>query len=283
MKLQRLSVLDIVAMKRRGERIAAVTAYDYTSGQIVDAAGIPFVLVGDTLGMVVQGHETTLPVTLDHIIYHSQMVERGTRRALLVGDLPFMTYQVSIEDALRNAARLMKDGRVGAVKVEGGREIAGTVERLVRAGIPVCGHLGFTPQSTHAKGGPRIQARDAETALAMVSDAKALEDAGAFAIVLELVPAIVAQAISERLTIPTIGIGAGPFCDGEIQVFHDLCGLYTDFQPRHTKRYLNGAHDMVAAMREFAREVATRKFPGPEQTSDLKTESAERFRALLDS
>lgn len=283
MKLQRFSVLDIVAMKRRGERIAALTAYDYTSAQMVDAAGVPFVLVGDTVGMVVQGHETTLPVTLDHIIYHAQMVERGTRRALLVGDLPFMTYKISMEDALRNAARLMKDGRVGAVKLEGGAEIAPAVERLVRAGIPVCGHLGFTPQSTHAKGGPRIQGRDPDAAVALVADARALEDAGAFAVVLELVPATVAQVMSQRLTIPTIGIGAGPHCDGEIQVFHDLLGLYTDFQPRHTRRYLNGSHDMVEALRQFVRDVGARAFPGPEQTSDLKPESAERFRALLDS
>ena len=283
MKSQRLSVLDIVAMKRRGERIAALTAYDYTSAQIVDAAGVPLILIGDTLGMVVQGHDTTLPVTLDQIVYHSQMVERGTRRSLLVGDLPFMTYHVSLEDALRSAARLMKDGRVGAVKVEGGAEIAPTIERLVQAGIPVCGHLGFTPQSTHAKGGPRIQARDPDRALAMVADAQALEQAGAFAVVLELVPATVAKAISQRLTIPTIGIGAGPHCDGEIQVFHDLFGLYTDFQPRHAKRYLNLSHDIAEAARQFVRDVGTRTFPGPEQTSDLKPDSAERFLALLDT
>lgn len=282
MKLQRVSVLDIAEMTRRGERIAAITAYDYTSAQMVDAAGIPFILIGDTLGMVVQGHDTTLPVTLDQIIYHAQMVERGTRRALLVGDLPFMTYHVSTEDALRNAARLMKDGRVGAVKIEGGVEVAPTLEKLVRAGIPVCGHLGFTPQSTHTKSGPRMQARQAEAAVALLEDAKALEAAGAFAIVLELVPASVAKAISERIAIPTIGIGAGPYCDGEIQVFHDLLGFYTDFQPRHTKRYLNASHDIVMAMREYARDVATRMFPGQEQTSDLKTDQAERFHALLD-
>ena len=283
MKLQRLSVLDIVAMKRRNERIAALTAYDYTSAQMVDAAGVPFILIGDTLGMVVQGHDTTLPVTLDQIIYHAQMVERGTRRALLVGDLPFMTYQISLEDALRNAARLMKDGRVNAVKIEGGAEIAPTVERLVQAGIPVCGHLGFTPQSTHAKGGPRIQARDPAQAVKLVADAQALEQAGAFAVVLELVPATVAEVMSQRLTIPTIGIGAGPHCDGEIQVFHDLFGLYTDFQPRHTRRYLNVSHDIVEAMRQFVRDVSARTFPGPEQTADLQPESAQRFRELLDA
>lgn len=281
MKSHRHSVLDIVAMKQRGERIAALTAYDYTSAQMIDAAGVPFILIGDTLGMVVQGHETTLPVTLDHIVYHAQMVERGSRKALLVGDLPFMTYQISVEDALRNAARLMKEGRVGAVKVEGGAEVAPTIERLVRAGVPVCGHLGFTPQSTHAKGRPRMQARDPEAAAGLVADAQALEAAGAFAIVLELVPATVAQAISQRLRIPALGIGAGPHCDGEIQVFHDLFGFYTDFQPRHTRRYLNVSHDVAQAARQFVQDVATRSFPGPEQTSDLQPDLRDRFHALL--
>jgi 3-methyl-2-oxobutanoate hydroxymethyltransferase len=248
---------------------------------MIDAAGIPLILIGDTLGMVVQGHDTTLPVTLDQIVYHSQMVARGTQRSLLVGDMPFMTYQVSIEDALRNAARLVTDGKVGAVKIEGGIEIAPTVERLVRAGIPVCGHLGFTPQSTHAMGGPRVQARDPSAAVSLLADAKALEAAGAFAIVLELVPSSVSHEISQRLGIPTLGIGAGPHCDGEIQVFHDLFGLYTDFQPRHTRRYLNIAQDVVAAARQFIRDVDARSFPGPEQTSDLLPEAQERFRLLL--
>lgn len=268
-------------MKRRGERIAALTAYDYTSAQMIDAAGIPLILIGDTLGMVVQGQETTLPVNLDQIVYHSQLVVRGTTRALLVGDMPFMTFQVSVEDTLRNAARLMTEGGVGAVKIEGGIEIAPTIERLVRAGIPVCGHLGFTPQSTHAMGGPRIQARDPSAAVSLLADAKALEAAGAFAIVLELVPASVSHEISQRLRIPTLGIGAGPHCDGEIQVFHDLFGLYTDFQPRHTRRYLNVARDVVEATRQFMRDVDARSFPGPEQTSDLLPEAQVRFRSLL--
>jgi 3-methyl-2-oxobutanoate hydroxymethyltransferase len=277
----RLSTLDIVGMKRRGERIAALTAYDYTSAQMVDAAGVPVILIGDTVGMVVQGQDTTLPVTLDQIIYHAQMVVRGTQRALLIGDMPFMTYQISVEDALRNSARLMTEGRVGAVKIEGGATIAPTVERLVRAGIPVCGHLGFTPQSTHAMGGPRIQGREPSAAASLVADAKALEAAGAFAVVLELVPASVSQEISQRLSIPTIGIGAGPHCDGEIQVFHDLFGLYTDFKPKHTRRYLNAAQDITAAARQFVRDVSEGTFPGVEQTSDLAAEARERFRSLL--
>lgn len=281
MKSHRLSTLDIVAMKRRGERIASLTAYDYTSAQMIDAAGIPLILVGDTLGMVVQGHDTTLPVTLDQIIYHAQMVARGSQRALLVGDMPFMTYQVSVEDALRNSARLMTEGRVGAVKIEGGVAMAPTIERIVRAGIPVCGHLGFTPQSTHAMGGPRIQGREPSAAVSLVADAQALEAAGAFAIVLELVPASVSREISQRVTIPTIGIGAGPHCDGEIQVFHDLFGLYTDFQPRHTRRYLNVAQDVAAATHQFVRDVTEGTFPGAEQTSDLGPEAREHFRTLL--
>ncbi|HVF17289.1 MAG TPA: 3-methyl-2-oxobutanoate hydroxymethyltransferase, partial [Steroidobacteraceae bacterium] len=197
--------------------------------------------------------------------------------------MPFMTYQVSIEDALRNAARLITEGHVGAVKIEGGAEVAPTIERLVRAGIPVCGHIGFTPQSTHSMGGPRMQAREPATAASLVATARALEASGAFAIVLELVPASVSQEITQRISIPTIGIGAGPHCDGEIQVFHDLFGLYTDFQPRHTRRYLNVAQDIVAASREFARDVASGAFPGPGQTSDLTAEANAQFRALLDT
>lgn len=280
-KGQRLSTIDIVAMKRRGERIAALTAYDYTSAQMIDAAGVPFILVGDTLGMVVQGQDTTLPVTLDQIIYHAQMVARGSQRALLVGDMPFMSYQVSVEDALRNSARLLTEGKVGAVKIEGGTSIAPTIERLVSVGVPVCGHLGFTPQSVHAMGGPRIQGKDPSAAASLVADAKALEAAGAFAIVLELVPASVAQEISQRVSVPTIGIGAGPYCDGEVQVFHDLFGLYTDFKPKHTRRYLNVAQDVAIATRQFVNDVKEGTFPGAEQTSDLGAEAKAHFRALL--
>jgi len=188
MKTGQLTARDIVAMKHAGHRIAALTAYDYTSAQILDAAGVPLILIGDSLGMVVQGEDTTLPVTLDQIIYHSRCVARGTRRALLVADMPFMTYQASPEDALRNAARLLTEGRAGAVKVEGGTDVAATVRRMVSAGIPVCGHLGFTPQSAHALGAPRIQGREPSDAVSLVADAKALELAGAFAITLAIAP-----------------------------------------------------------------------------------------------
>ncbi len=281
MKTGRLTARDIVGMKRSGQRIATLTAYDYTSAQMLDAAGIPLILVGDTLGMVVQGEDTTLPVTLDQIIYHSKLVARGSHRALLVGDMPFMTYQTSAEDALRNAARLMVEGGVGAVKIEGGASVVPVVERLVRAGIPVCGHLGFTPQSTHALGGPRMQGREPSDAVALVADARALEAAGVFSIVLELVPASVAAEISRRLSIPALGIGSGPECDGEIQVFHDVFGLYTDFVPRHTRRYLDIAQDIAGAARRYAEDVKARAFPGPEQTSDLAPEALARFRSML--
>ena len=281
MKTGRLTPKDLLAMKRKRERIAALTAYDYTSAQMIDAAGVPFILVGDTLGMVIQGEETTLPVTLDHMIYHARAVTRGARRALVVGDMPFMTYQVTVEEALRNAARLVQEAKVGAVKIEGGVEIAPTVERLVKAGIPVCGHLGFTPQSTHTLGGPRMQGRTIADAAAMIADAEALEAAGAFAIVLELVPASLAEEITRRVGVPTVGIGSGPACDGEIQVFHDVFGLYTDFQPRHTRRYANVAEQIAAAARQYKDDVEQRVFPGPEQSSDLKPEVKERLRELL--
>jgi 3-methyl-2-oxobutanoate hydroxymethyltransferase len=282
MKTARLTAADIVAMKREGKRIAALTAYDYTSARMVDAAGVPLILIGDTLGMVVQGEDTTLPVTLDQVIYHARIVSRGTQRAMLIGDMPFMTYQISPEEALRNAARLMIEGKVGAVKVEGGADVAPTVERMVRAGIPVCGHLGFTPQSAHTLGGPRIQAREPAAAVSLIADAKALESAGAFAIVLELVPAVVAAETTRRISVPTIGIGSGPRCDGEIQVFHDLFGLYTDFQPRHTRRYLNVAEQISTAARHYVDDVSARTFPGPEQTRDLTEEAAQTFVSLLE-
>ena len=282
MKTDRLTARDIVAMKSEGRRIASLTAYDYTSAQMIDAAGVPVILVGDSLGVVVQGEDATLPVTLDQVIYHARMVARGSERALVIGDMPFMTYQISTEEALRNGARMMTEGQVGAVKIEGGMDVAPTVERMVKAGIPVCGHLGFTPQSAHTLGGPRMQAREPAAAMALLADAKALEAAGAFAIVLELIPAMVAEAVSKRISIPTIGIGSGPRCDGEIQVFHDLFGLYTDFQPRHTRRYLNVADQITAAARRYLEDVNARTFPGPEQTRDLTAESADAFSSLLE-
>ncbi len=261
---------DLIAKKRKGERFAAITAYDYTSAQIVDRAGIPVILVGDTLGMVVLGHEKTLSVSLDAMIHHTAAVTRGAQKALVIGDMPFMTYQVNPEDALRNAGRLMQETGCSAVKLEGGKEMAPTVAKLVNAGIPVCGHIGYCPQSTNATGGPRVQGKSIDAAKAMIEDALALEEAGAFAIVLELVPRSLAAMITERVSIPTIGIGSGVDCDAEIQVFHDLFGLYSDFVPKHTRRYLNLAEQLQDAAARYVDDVAERQFPGPLQSSDLK-------------
>jgi 3-methyl-2-oxobutanoate hydroxymethyltransferase len=278
----RLSVPDIVAMKQRAERIAAVTAYDYTSAQILDAAGVHLILIGDTLGVVVQGANTTVRVSLEDVIYHARMVARGSQRALLVADMPFMTYQASQPRALRNAARLISQADVAAVKIEGGdATVCRTVQRLVRAGIPVCGHLGYTPQSAHALGRPRVQARRPDDALRLIREAKALEGAGIFALVLELVPESVAREITARIHVPTIGIGAGIHCDGEIQVFHDLFGLYMDFTPRHTQRYLPGAELIGSAASQYVSDVVARRFPGPAQSSDLSPQMRCELEQLL--
>ncbi len=267
---------SLSAMKRRGEKIVALTAYDYTAAQILDAAGVDLILVGDTLGMVVLGHETTLPVTLDMMIHHTQAVVRGAQRALVVGDMPFLTYRLTPEQALENAGRLMSEGGCKAIKLEGGREMAPTVDRLVRAGIPVLGHLGYTPQSAHVFGTPRAHGRTESQAEAMLSDALALEAAGACAVVLELVPAQLAAEVTRRLTVPTIGIGSGVECDGEIQVFHDVFGLYTDFVPRHTHRYLSLAEAIGGAARDYIDAVRTRTFPGAEQTLSMDSAVLER-------
>lgn len=276
-----ISILDIQKMKVCGDRIAALTAYDYTSAQILERAGIPLILVGDTLGMVVLGHDSTLPVTLDVMISHTRAVTRAVNRPLVVADMPFMTYQISPEMAIENAGRLMQEAKCGAVKIEGGLSVAATIARLVACGIPVCGHLGYTPQSTHSLGGPRVQGRSVATAEMLVRDAEALQEAGAFAIVLELVPASLAAEIGQRLTIPVIGIGSGAGCDGEIQVYHDLFGLYTDFVPRHTRRYLELADQITEAARRFAADVSSGKFPGVEQTTDVEPEVLEVLRANL--
>jgi len=260
-KLRPVAIDDLQVWKQRGERIPVITAYDYTSAQIIDAAGIPVVLVGDTLGMVVLGHDSTIPVTLDAMIHHVRAVMRGRSRAFVVGDLPFMSYRISRAQALTNAARLLQEGGCHAVKLEGGREVAPTLARIVDTGIPVMAHIGFTPQSIHRFGRRRVAGKCAESAEALVRDALALERAGAFAIVLECVPIPLADELTHRLGIPTIGIGSGPGCDGEVQVFHDLLGLYSDFVPRHTKRALDLADRMRTALSTYADEVRRRVFP----------------------
>lgn len=256
-------------MKERGERIPVLTAYDYSLARLLDEAGVPVLLVGDSLGMVVLGHDSTIPVRLDDMIRATAAVRRGARRALVVADLPFMTYRVSEEEALRNAARLVQEGGAHAVKLEGGRSVAPLVRRLVDSGIPVMGHLGFTPQSVLQFGGVRVQGRAREAAAALLHDALALDEAGVFAIVLELVPTPLAGLISRRVGAPTIGIGAGPECDGEVQVVHDVLGLYPDFVPRHTRQYARLGETILAAVREYVADVQQRRFPTREQGTDM--------------
>lgn len=255
----RTQLSDIQRMKDRGERLVMVTAYDYTSAQLVDRTDIPLILVGDSLGMVIQGNSSTVPVTIDEMVYHTKAVMRGSSKALVVGDLPFLSY-TSPEQAIQNAGKLMQLGGCGAVKLEGGVNMAPTVRRLVDLGIPVMGHLGFTPQSVNQIG-MRVQGKTVAHARQLLDDALALEAAGAFAIVLELIPAALAKAITARLHIPTIGIGAGVGCDGEVQVWHDILGLYSDHLPRHTKRYADLGSTIEQALNQYAHEVRERSFP----------------------
>lgn len=256
-------------MKERGEKIAMLTAYDYPTARMIDEAGVPTILVGDTLGMVVLGYDSTIPVRLEDIIRHTGAVVRGAKRALVVADLPFMTYRVSVEEGLRNAARLVQEGGAQAVKLEGGRPVAELVRRLVDAGIPVVGHLGFTPQSVLQFGGARVQGRAREAAANMLADALALEEAGAFALVLELVPTPLAGLLSRRLAIPTIGIGAGPECDGQVQVISDILGLYPDFLPRHAKLYAHVADTIKTVAGEYLADVQAGSFPTAAQSAAM--------------
>jgi len=238
-----------------------LTAYDATMARLVEMAGIPIILVGDSLGMVVQGHETTLPVTLEQIIYHTQMVVRGTRKALIVADMPFGTYQASAEQAFLNAARLLQEGGAGAVKLEGGESLAPTVVRLTENGIPVMAHIGLTPQHVHQMGGWRVQGRALEAARTLVAAARAHEASGAFAVVLEGIPAALAAHITARLSIPTIGIGAGVGCDGQVQVLHDLLGLIEDFTPKHARHYAELGAAIREAVARYIADVENGAFP----------------------
>ncbi len=257
----RATIRDIQRLKAEKHRFAMLTAYDATMARLVEAAGIPIILVGDSLGMVVQGHETTVPVTLEQMIYHTQMVVRGTRKALIVADMPFGTYQASPEQAFLNAARLLREGGAGAVKLEGSQVLAPTVAHLTANGIPVMAHIGLTPQHVHQMGGWRVQGRDLAAARALVAAARAHEASGAFAVVLEGVPAALAAHITARLDIPTIGIGAGPSCDGQVQVLHDLLGLIEDFTPKHARQYAELGAAIREAVARYSADVAAGSFP----------------------
>ncbi|MEM9458214.1 MAG: 3-methyl-2-oxobutanoate hydroxymethyltransferase [Myxococcota bacterium] len=248
------------------EPLVMVTAYDATFARIFDDAGADILLVGDSLGMVIQGNDDTLAVTVDDIVYHCRAVARGARHAHIVGDMPFLSYQVSPEEALRNAGQIIAQGRAHSVKLEGGRTVAPTIERMVAAGIPVMAHVGLTPQSVHAMGGFRVQGRDHDAAERILADAKAVEQAGAYALVLEGIPGELAARITDLVSIPTIGIGAGVECDGQVLVCYDLLGLTPQLRPRFVKRYDELFERGVAAAREFCLEVRERRFPGPEHT-----------------
>jgi 3-methyl-2-oxobutanoate hydroxymethyltransferase len=259
--VQPVRVRDLQEKKQRGEKIAMLTVYDATMARLLDRAGIDVFLVGDSLGMVIEGYDSTLPVTLDAVRHHTQAVARGTRRALVVADMPFLTYQVSPEDAVRNAGALIQQGGAAAVKLEGGRAVVAVVNRLVEAGVPVMGHLGLLPQHVHQLSGYRMQARSQQDADQLLEDARALEHAGAFSVVLESIPAEVARTVTQQLTIPTIGIGAGPFCDGQVLVSYDAFGLNDEFVPSFVKQYANLGEQMVEAAREYAEEVRCGRFP----------------------
>ena len=262
---KRLTILDLRKMKDAGEKIAAVTAYDATAARLVDAAGCDVILVGDSLGMVVQGHDSTLPVTLEQMIYHSAIVRRGlargSGRAHLVGDLPFGSYQASADDAVKSAMRLVAEGGVEAVKLEGGFEYVEVIRRIVRAGVPVMGHIGLTPQSVHKMGGYIVQGKDSDKAQQLLKDARALEAAGCYAIVLECVPAELARIITAQLRIPTIGIGAGPHCDGQVLVLNDLLGMDDAFVPKFVKRFAEIGASVRGAISTYVGEVKAQTFP----------------------
>lgn len=259
--MARITVNDIKKMRENDERITMLTAYDYPTAKLADEAGIPVLLVGDSMGNVILGYESTLPVTVDDIARLGAAVVRGTKRAHVVLDMPFGSYQTGWQDAMRNAVRLIQETGGGSVKLEGGVRVAETVRKLVEAGIPVMGHVGLTPQSVNALGGHRVQGRTPREAVSVIADAKALEDAGAYAVVLETVPTALGHMITQRLRVPTIGIGAGPFCSGQVQVMHDMLGLFEDFKPRHARRFLEGADLFRKAFTAYREAVESGEFP----------------------
>ena len=257
----RVTITQIKEMKQKGEKFAMLTAYDYPTARLLDEAGVPVILVGDSLGMVVLGYDSTIPVTMEEMLHHTKAVARGTERAIVVGDMPFMSYQTSVEDALRNAGRFLQEAGATAVKLEGGVPMAETVRRLVSIGIPVMGHLGLTPQSLHQLGGHKVQGKAPAAAAKLLDDALALQEAGAFAIVLEGIPAPLGKLVTEKLAVPTIGIGAGPHCDGQVQVLHDLLGLCDRFVPKHAKQYAHLSDEIRDAVARYLDEVKSGAFP----------------------
>ncbi|MCE9647045.1 MAG: 3-methyl-2-oxobutanoate hydroxymethyltransferase [Chloroflexi bacterium] len=274
---RKVTTLAFRQKKERGEPVTMLTAYDYPTALAMDKAGVDSILVGDSLAMVVLGYENTLPVTMEEMLHHARAVARGAKTALLIGDMPFMSYQVSVEEAVRNAGRFLQQGGMDAVKLEGGRERADAVRAIVGTGIPVMGHLGLTPQSVHQLGGFRAQGKTASAAKRLLEDAQILEETGAFGIVLESVPARLAEYISKQISIPTIGIGAGAGCDGQVLVTHDLLGLFERFTPKFVKQYANFHEEMNKAFLEYIDDVETKRFPAPEHTVEMTDEEWAAF------
>lgn len=262
----KVTIQDFLKKKQGGQKITMLTAYDYPFAQIVDEAGIDAILVGDSLAMVVQGLENTLSVTMDEMIYHTKMVSRAVKKAMVVADMPYLSYQISIEDAVKNAGRFIKEAGAQAVKIEGGREVAEKVEAMTKAEIPVMAHIGLTPQAVHRMGGYKVQGRTEEAAKTLLEDAKILQEAGAFSLLLEAIPADLAAQITGDLAIPTIGIGAGPFCDGQVLVIHDVFGLFERFVPKFVKRYANLKEEALKAAKQYKEEVEKGIFPGKEHS-----------------
>jgi len=276
--MAKLTIPDLLNMAAKREPISMITCYDYPSARIIDQAGVDIVLVGDSVAMTVLGHPTTLPATMDMMVIFAEAVARGCERAFVIGDMPYMSYQVSREGAIRNAGRFMSEAAVDGVKLEGGRAVADAVVGIVRAGIPVMGHLGLTPQSASAIGGYKVQGRTADRAISLLEDALVLEQAGVFAILLELVPARIASEISEQLTVPTISIGAGTDCAGHCQIYHDVVGMFEAFTPRHAKRYADLGATLREALAQFVSDIKDRSYPGPEHAFKVKRDTLAALR-----
>ena len=277
MERKKVTIADLMQKKAEGQKITMMTAYDYPTAGLVDQAGIDTILVGDSLGMVMLGYDSTVPVTMDEMIHHCKAVSRGAKNSFIIGDMPFLSYQVSIEKAVENAGRFIKDASCDSVKLEGGSEMANVVKAIVTAGIPVCAHIGLTPQTATMLSGFKVQGKDAESAVKLVKSAKDLEEAGAFMIVMECIPDLLAEKITNELKIPTIGIGAGKDCDGQVLVYHDLVGLFERFTPKFVKQYINLSPDIRDALIQYKTDVENGSFPGPEHSFSMKQEEAQKI------
>jgi 3-methyl-2-oxobutanoate hydroxymethyltransferase len=277
---RKVTIPDVQKKKDERRKITMLTAYDYPSGRLIDEAGLDMVLVGDSLAMTVLGYESTIPITMDEMIHHAKAVRRGVKYALLVGDMPFMTYNIAEKETVRNAGRFIKEGGCAAVKIEGGEEMSGTVKTLVKAGIPVLGHIGLTPQTAAQLGGFRVQGKDAKGAAKLIDSAMALEKAGCFAIVLECVPDMLAKLITEKIGIPTIGIGAGPYCDGQVIVTNDMIGLYDKFTPKFVKKYADLWPQMLNAFKRYKDDVESGNFPAQEHSFAMNGSELKKIKSV---